>query len=314
MGLILRPLRIVGWSKTLTKRPRIILSEKRDIPVLGFLWRWKLVSTRALHAVHFKNCSLITAYQRLLKLEKAGFIKCICNEMGQDFHWTLAKQGFAAISSLLPPLREVGFRSEHTRHDAIVTAFHLGDWLLERPKEVDLFSEQQLRRYAFESMPSWIPTPDLHRPDGYWSLTQRNGSTLVAIEVELGQKSHSFYQGVADFYEHEESIFRILWLVELPLSGRAIQSSLAKLKRRRADIHNFINLAHFKKHGWGAMIQRGPESGMTIRAFLESRLNHEVPKPLLNRSYEVRTPLLLDTRKSLGKPGFCRPGIPPQVP
>jgi hypothetical protein len=37
----------------------------------------------------------------------------------------------------------------------------------------------------------------------------------LAVEVELAQKASTFYQTVGDYYCEEQSVLRVMWLVEL---------------------------------------------------------------------------------------------------
>ncbi len=282
----------------MNRRVKVKLSNERDIPLLGFLWRWKVVTTRALHARFFSSCSLIGAYHRLNRLERAGIIKSVCDERAQKFHWTLSKKGFEAIRSFLPALREEGFASEHVRHDGLVSAFHIGEWLIVRPQEVQLFSEQQLRRYAEESLPSWIPSPEIHRPDGYWGIPAKGQIVPIALEVELNQKNSSFYQAVGDYYSEEQSVIRVMWLVELESQARSIQKQIQKLVSQRGDIHSFASLDQFTAHGWSAKICYGPDSGKTIRESLNLLLQQQGGQPAVNSSSTLTTKHLLDARKS----------------
>lgn len=280
------------------QRIKVKLSDERDIPLLGFLWRWKVVTTRALHAKFFPETSLVAAYHRLNRLERAGIIKSVCDERAQNFHWTLSKKGFEAIRSFLPALREEGFASEHVRHDGLVSAFHLGEWLNVRPENVQLFSEQQLRRYATESLPSWIPSPEIHRPDGYWGIPAKGIILPVAVEVELAQKASAFYQSVGDYYSEEQSVLRVMWLVELESQARSIQKQIVKLVSQRGDIHNFVSLDQFTQHGWSAKICSGPETGKSIRESLHLLMQRQGGQPAVNSSSTLTTQHLLDARKS----------------
>ncbi|MEI8025262.1 MAG: hypothetical protein WCI18_02835 [Pseudomonadota bacterium] len=277
---------------------KVKLSSERDIPLLGFLWRWKVVTTRALHLKFFPKTSLVVAYHRLNRLERAGIIKGVSDERAQNFHWTLSKKGFEAIRSFLPALREEGFGSEHTRHDGLVSAFHLGEWLIDRPENVQLFSEQQLRRYATESLPSWVPSPEIHRPDGYWGIPSNEKIFPVGVEVELNQKASAFYQTVGDYYSEEQTVFRVLWLVELESQARSIQKQITKLVSYRGDIHNFVSADQFTKHGWSAKFCTGPESGKSIRDTLHLLMHREGSQPPVNSSSTLTTQHLLDARKS----------------
>ena len=130
------------------------MSEQRDIPLLVFLWQWKLSTTAALACRFFPERSLPTAYHRLWLLEKAKFIREHTDRYRKRFAWGLDQKGYHAIRELLPALREEGYKSENIGHDLLVTAVHIGDWLLGAPTGAEVFSEQQLRRYHSDYFPA----------------------------------------------------------------------------------------------------------------------------------------------------------------
>lgn len=248
---------------------RVILSNQRDVPLLLFLWNWKLATTAAIAHRFFRNCrSGIPAYNRLLQLKRSGFIEQRADVRAQKVVWTPSAKGHAAIADYLPPLREEGYKSENIHHDWIVSAVHLGDWLNGKPQGAELFTEQQLRRFDPEFYPSWVPKSDLHRPDGYWLLPNGNGSRVVALEVELARKRSSDYQNVAEFYSEAERIGSVLWVVPSLTTGKRIQRQIQKSQVARTDLHNFVILKSFLSSGWQAVIELGPDTGRTIESFL----------------------------------------------
>ena len=115
---------------------KTVMLTERDLCLLKFLWRWKLLSTAALTEAFFKDRSPITAYVRLWHLKEANFIQLVSESGGKEFYWCLAPKGFGAIQNSLPDLAELGFKSKNIEHDALVTAVHLGDWLTISPKGI----------------------------------------------------------------------------------------------------------------------------------------------------------------------------------
>ena len=73
-------------------KQRIILTSNRDIPILLFLWRWKIATTKALHFRFFSKFSLKTAYHRLYLLRRGGFIQIRASLSGQNPVWCLTKK------------------------------------------------------------------------------------------------------------------------------------------------------------------------------------------------------------------------------
>ena len=176
------------------------LSDRLGLPILKFLWDWKLVSTSGLARRFFpRTTHPYSAYNWLLRLRREGYINQRWDERGQLFFWTLDRAGFAAVRPSLPPLREEGFRAEHPEHDWLASTFHLGAWLVERPAGVQLFTEQQLRRFEVEEYPAWVPRDVNHRTDGYWHKQTPEASRTVALEMEITRKKASAYQTVGSF-------------------------------------------------------------------------------------------------------------------
>ena len=247
-----------------TSKARITLSKERDIPLLGFLWRWKVVSTMALCKKFFTNAKIETGYRRLLKLEKAGLIRCVPDQTYRNFFWTLGKNGFLSIRDTLPPLKEEGFRSENIAHDHLVTAIHLGDFLLGKPKNVVLFSEQMLRRMHSEMLPEFLPQGDEHRPDVYWCISEGASTRVIALEVELSSKTNADYRALCEFYDHSK-MDQVLWVV----SSRTLLNRISTLldesgHEERMKRHSFILLDHFKSQGWQAEVLKGKDRGKSI--------------------------------------------------
>lgn len=244
-----------GLSTTLTLR---------DENLLLFLWTWKLSTLKTLAYVFFPETSLIVAYHRLCKLRNAGFLRQRIDESGRIRVWTLDRKGFAALANRLPELEEYGFGSENIEHDLFVNALHLGNWARTLPDGVELFTEQQLRRYKMEMYPEWAPKNKNHRPDGYWHLAQGPHQLTMALEVELSAKSASRYEAIAKFYDFYDSVDRVIWLVANTQLSTKILKAASGSNFYRSGIHNFIRLDDFQKTVWNAQIFSGPNQGISI--------------------------------------------------
>lgn len=252
-------------------RTFIRLSEEHDTPILNFLWRWKLASTPTLAQ---KFCSHSTSpirlmYKRLDRLKRAGMITIKPDHDFKKFYWVLTNRGFGAIEPTLPLLRENGYKSENIKHDALVNALHLGDWLNVTPDEIRLVAEQQLRRTDFEFYPEWVPKSDDHRPDGYWGFGNDNRIQAIAIEAELTPKSRNRYQKVAYFYDDHEKIVRVLWLVPSDQFAKRIQECMDQNSKKRPKVHNYVLISEFENKIWDAKIILGPERGKSIFQLLK---------------------------------------------
>jgi hypothetical protein len=266
----------------------VILTD-RDMGLLKFLWRWKVLSTAAITARFYNGRSPVTAYTRLWHLKRAAFLQLIGDKEGRRAVWGLTSKGYSAIQNGLSDLSESGFKTENAEHDHLVTAFHLGEWLNDNSNNGECFTEQELRRFHLDHFPSWVPQTNEHRPDGYSRIYRQGKPITLAIEVEINQKRDRFYQQLAHFYDRNEVIKRILWCVSTANLARKISRLIETEVPGRHAIHNFITRADFERSGWSAPILLGAEAGKAIHYLFDERVQTS-PKP-------VWTPFLLDTRK-----------------
>ena len=195
---------------------------------------------------------------------KNGLLEIQTNRRRECQSWTLTVKGFEFIKDLLPPLKEVGFKSENIDHDFLSTAAHLGDWLSIIPKGADFFSEQELRRYSPEQYPDWVPKTLDHRPDGYWKITFDETVGTIALELELSEKSKGAYRVAGDFYNTNKMISRVIWIVQGMKMAERILSFMAETSAHAKKIHNFILVDQFKVSGWQTRIVLGPEINKTL--------------------------------------------------
>ncbi|MBI2712604.1 MAG: hypothetical protein HYX41_07115 [Bdellovibrio sp.] len=272
----------------------VVLSNSRDVPLLHFLWKWKVSSTAAIIRKFFPNIKGKSGYARILILRNAGIIRVHSDGHGKKFVCSLDRKGFEAIRETLPPMREDGFKSEQIGHDLLVSAFHLGEWLLEKPETATLFSEQQLRRMHPDMYPDWVPRSEVHRPDGYTQTLLGDHLATIAFEVELSNKRDSDYLKVAEFYEHYEKIERVLWLVPRQSTAIKIQEKMNQVLHGVPSPHNFILLEDFANSGWHAEIKFGSDKGKTLISLLSGKAMEKYWKT----PSSSLTHALLDTRKS----------------
>lgn len=243
---------------------------ERDYEVVKFLWKWKVSTTAALTLKFFPNTAPHTAYNRLLELEKRKVILGRADLSGKYFVWTLTADGNARCKNSDIHLKDDGYRSEYPAHDLLVAAAHNGDWLLSKPENIEIFTEQQIRRYASDAYPSWVPTLDIHRPDGYWRIHHGDSARTIALEVELHHKAKSDYRRVALFYNHFTSIRRVLWIIPQASTARHLAKELEN-KDDEWNPHIFTTVAEFEEHGWAAPILVGHDTGSTIAEVLGAK-------------------------------------------
>jgi hypothetical protein len=252
------------------KKKKVLIT-KRDEAMFRFIWKWKLLTTSALARKFFPTTSVETARQRLMFLNKGGYLIRLGNVAEASVFWSLTNQGFEFIEEELPDLREIGFRSEAMIHDSLCSALQLGEWLTHVPEGADLFSEQELRRLPLESYPHWVPTTDQHRSDGYWRTTIDGEPTTIALEVEITIKRDSDYYRPAHFYDRQKSIYCVVWLVDNLKSAKRIQEKLKSFCEPSHQIHNFLTRSEFESKGWDAKFCLGSQNGQSVGALIDSR-------------------------------------------
>lgn len=270
------------------RRKKVTLTE-RDLSLLEFVWKWKVVSTAALTVRFFGDRAPETAYTRLWRLRRGGFLTFLATGDAEAFVWSLTQKGFHAIRGRLPELEEVGFKSESISHDHLVTSLHLGEWLREIPAGTELASEQEIRRLHVDCLPSWCPATKSHRPDGYIRVSNGDRWLTIALEVELNQKRSSYYSWLAKFYDERHEISRVVWIVRPRTLADSICRNLKKTVGERAAIHNLVSIGDFRKYGWQAPILFGSEQGKPLGFLLRGGVQ--------TSSNLDWTRFLLDTRK-----------------
>jgi len=262
-----------------------------DRACLQLLWKWKMLSTAALHLAAYPHRSIEGAYKRLKKLEHLKIIKTTAANTGDSYIWHLENLGFQLVVKMLPELAEVGYKSENKEHDFWVTAIHLGEWLSQIPSNCDIFSEQQLRRLHRDQYPEWVPKSTEHRPDGWWKVGngKPNSQSLIALEVELSRKSPIEYHSVGEFYSTTVLPLQVIWVVRSVSDINYIKRHLLSGSKSNGEEQSFLSLHHYAKDQWQAKILCGKNQGRSLTSIL-----YPSPAPsLLQRESSV----LLDTRK-----------------
>jgi len=286
----------------MTKANGISTLSDRDFRVIKFLFRFKVATTLALHYKFFETSSLIYAYHRLCALEKSRFITSVATPRGGHNVWTLSKKGFVALQEIWPQLKDCGFASENIVHDLLSSAAHIGEFLKTTPGHVELFTEQELRRYDKQYFPKWVPSSYRHRPDGYWKVTKEDKEFVIALEVELSPKVKSKYLGYDDFYRDYPMVGNIIWITGTANLADYIKRTITQARGEEKSRHSFILLDHYLQKQWQAEIVTGPLKGRTLaKIFSISKIN----------TGEMLTPcLFLDTRKApIRTPAYQIPDI-----
>jgi hypothetical protein len=241
---------------------------------------------------------------RLWRLERAGYIRSMIFDFKEQVVWTLDKKGYQFVKSELPPLKEEGYLSDKPAHDLQVAVIHLGEGFTSELPGIKFFTEQELRRIEPEFYPSWVPTNNWRKTDGYWLVNGKNGHQVIALEVELNSKKHANYQEIIHFYNEVQEINKILWVIKDPSTMEKIQSSIEKVAMAERK-HNFIMIEAFKTNGWQAKIISGPDSNKTINELLENNT--------LNTQNPFNASFTLDTSKCPHKSNSCKIFSQPRI-
>lgn len=265
----------------------------RDYKIFRFIWKWKAVSTSALAAKFFSKTHPYTCYRRLLHLGHNDYIECYPLKDRGTAVWILKQKGFKYIRPYLDDLCADGFKSANYRHDYLASCLHLGEWLLSQPDNSQTVSEQQLRSIEPELLPKWVPTSKLHIPDGYSTYHLNGQRVIVAFEAELSVKTSLRYESVVSFYDNEESISVVLWLVDDLSSLGTIEKYFKKFNIKNISKHQFILLPDFVKNGWMAGITKGKYVGHKVINLLQHKAYTNPTQKLHGRV----TLYLLDSQK-----------------
>lgn len=274
------------------KKSKLIITS-RDLEVFRYLWRWKVLSTRAISKKFFPEANPYSTYIRLTRLHRAGFIMPVPLDNDGMEAWTLTKKSFQRIKSRMVELAVDGYKSENYYHDFITSAFHLGEWLTDQPDGAHTFSEQQLRRIPQDLWPEWVLQSDTHRPDGYSRISRNGHSFNIAFEAELSHKSKNRYERTVVFYDSQISIRFVFWLVGSNGIFNTIRSAFEKYQIRDWSKHHFIKLEDFNKQAWEAKFIEGEFKGKTI----SSLLGYKTPTQSLHYRYSCSVFELLDSKK-----------------
>lgn len=252
----------------MTNSLKVRLSIERDIPILRFIWRWKIAPLEVLKERFFSDNSRGTCFNRLNKLRLAGFVATVYVPQTKGFVWMLTKRGFGVVREWLPVGTEAGFKSECVYHDLLSLHLNLGDWVRDPSTDDYLCSEQELRRLPSEALDDWIPGKLSHRPDGYIRPPMFTES-VTALEVELSPKPVNAYKDLGIAYLECRKVGRVLWLVPSHRMASALSQIFAGLDQRSRQLHQFILKDEFTSQRWKTVIREGSLSGSSVKQSID---------------------------------------------
>lgn len=249
----------------MTAIAKLRLSSERDLPLLKFIWRWKVVPLDILKDRFFPKSRTGTCFNRLNQLRRAGYLDTVYVSQMRLFVWTLRKKGFGALREWLPHACHVGYKSETAYHDVLSLFLNLGDWVSRPDKDGKLFSEQELRRLSSEFYEDWVPVGFDHRSDGYIKIGQEDSSAFLAIEVELSPKTVSEYRHLAVTYAHCPNLKMVIWAVPTARMAKGLQKIFSEYGPSSQKLHQFVLKDSLQKSKWAAVVIEGSKLGQSIR-------------------------------------------------
>ena len=281
-------------------RGKVLRLSNSSAAMLMFLWKWKLATTATLAQIFRGNSSIDAYYRILLRFEKAKYIRSVVSRDGNGFVWMLDKDGFTFVKDRLPELVEDGFLSENVGHDLLSLAAQLGYWVKGCPPGCEIITEQALRRIAKDSLPTWVPRSNIHRPDGYWHINDGNQTRLLALEVELNQKKLDDYETVGRFYSKYIECDGVIWIIGKRVSAKSINGAISKAISAEQTIHSFITLEEFIKNHWHAKVSTGNGVGRSIVQLLSRSSAEAHPQPDTTHFFDTRKyPIKSATKQNL---------------
>lgn len=251
-------------------KKKVFRINDEDMNCLWLLWRWKLLTTSAIHQLAYSGRSDYGCYIRLLDLESKDFVISTSSWDQKTIVWHLGDEGYKALSTQFKVPVSSGFRSENKDHDFWVSAIHLGEWIKGTPDKCTNFTEQELRRIEIDSYPSWVPHTKEHRPDGWWKIgiDKHNSESLIALEVEFSKKSPTAYNDVGSFYSNNISVCQVIWVVKSKSDINYILNHLKTGSSTGASEHSFITLDQYIQTQWQSEIVAGKDQGKKLYELL----------------------------------------------
>ncbi len=257
---------------------------------LRMLWRWKLLSTSAIHRLAYDKRSVYGCYIRLLNLQDKNFVISTGSWDQKTIVWHLGEDGYQALSTQFKVPVENGFRSENKDHDFWVSAIHLGEWINGEPDDCANFTEQELKKLALQDYPKWVPHTKEHRPDGWWKigLGRHNRESLIALEVEISKKSPQDYSDVGAFYSNTIDVSQVIWVVRSESYKNYILTHLKKGSSTQASEHSFVLLDHYVQFQWQSQINGGKHQGKKLIEILKMPMQLEVNQSWAKVALDIR--------------------------
>lgn len=236
------------------KKPTGEFASLFDLKVLAFVFKWKVAPLFALKAQLKRDEKDKTFEKRIERLVRKGLLQRV-DHLGQVRLLQLTDAGFLRFRQGIDGFKEEGFASECVGHDFFAMALQFGIFASAKPKSIDIVSEQEMRRFQYKELPTWMPKIDGHRPDGITRFKYSNETRIIAYEVEVSSKEHERYLPVMQYYNSCRDISLVIWLVKNQSLKKIIIESARMVNPNSLIKHAFILLDHFKSSLWEAAVE-----------------------------------------------------------
>lgn len=275
-------------------------SKLKDL--LLFVFKNKVVTTRAIWSFFYKETTLENSYRKVLKLSKRQFLKEISID-DNGTAWGLGANGFKFIKDILPEFNLNGYGSQSAVHDLIVAT--VGNSLNYLPYKgfIESVYEEELSRFNIEHLPEWVPYDLNRRPDYLLRIKNKNLSKIIAIEVELSRKSTENYKLILEDYQNSEVIDYNIWILRSHSQLLKFNSEFEKLIKKGK--FQFLLLRDVIHDGWNAKIKLGSSTDKSLNQLL---LNFNTVDDVFTsstRNPSVDRLCFLDLNKSPQKSILC---------
>lgn len=234
--------------------PTGLYASHSDLKIMALIFKWKIAPMFIIKASLHRGEKEQTFEKRVHRLVRRGLIQKV-DHLGEFRFFQLTEKGFLRFKQTLDGLKEDGFASEAMGHDFLSLAMQLGAWAHAKPKSVEIVSEQEMRRFNVSELPSWLPSLDGHRPDGFTRFKHGNKSRILAYEIEINAKHSERYISVMQYYNRRSDIDLVLWLVKNNSHRKLIIDTCVYVDKVSLSKHAFILLDDFKSSHWDAMVE-----------------------------------------------------------
>lgn len=266
-----------------------------DAKIFEFLWRWKLATPILLYEVLGKDkITFRNFWKKLRRLFHEGYLQIESGLNDQDLVlYRLTKKGFTQVLKNTDYMPVKRFLPQSVYHDYLATSFQMLGFFKNSNQQVHFFSEQEAIINEVGHYPKWVPGRKEHIPDGYTMIQNKNERTLIALEVEISQKSQPRYLKVLSFFGGAKSEYDfVFWLVKTKTLADSILASRTGPDYMDLSKHQFFLLEDFIIHGWNTKCFLGTTKGKSLLEIYQVLLGKESGSPAGHCLVTSRSPRL----------------------